>query len=64
MNPESKARELGIVFNDNFEKGYLNMVVNHGNLFLTSGHVSKIKGKLGDDLNIDQGYIAAKECAI
>ena len=33
-------------------------------MLITSGHVSKIKGKLGDDLNVDQGYIAAKECGI
>ena len=64
MDAESKAKELGIKFNDDFEKGYLNMVVRHGNLLLTSGHVSKTKGKLGHDLSIDQGYIAAKECAI
>ena len=60
MNPESKAKELGIQFKDDAEIGYLNMVVSSGNMLITSGHVAKIKGKLGDDLNVDQGYIAAK----
>ena len=64
MDPENKAKELGIPFSDDAEKGYLNMVVSYGNMLITSGHVSKIKGKLGDDLNVDQGYIAAKECGI
>ena len=64
MDPENKAKELGIIFSDDAEKGYLNMVVRCGNMLITSGHVSKIKGKLGDDLNVDQGYIAAKECGI
>ena len=64
MNPENKAKELGIPFSDDAETGYLNMVVSYGNMLITSGHVSKIKGKLGDDLNVDQVYLAAKECGI
>ena len=64
MSAEAKARELGIAFPDNAEKGYLNMVVRSGNLLITSGHVSKIKGKLGDDVTVEQGYEAAREAVV
>ena len=64
MSAEARARELGIEFTDDAEKAYLNMVARVGNTLLTSGHVSAIKGKLGDDLNVEQGYEAAKECGI
>jgi enamine deaminase RidA (YjgF/YER057c/UK114 family) len=40
------------------------MVVRTGNLLITSGHVSDIKGKLGDDLDVEQGKRAARECAV
>ena len=64
MSAEAKAKALGIEFTDDAEKAYLNMVAHVGTTLLTSGHVSIIKGKLGDDLNVDQGYQAAKECGI
>ena len=64
MSAEAKAKELGITFTDNAEKGYLNMVVRSGNLLYTSGHTSTLKGKLGEELTVEQGYEAAKECAI
>ena len=35
-----------------------------GNLLITSGHVSDIKGKLGAGLAVEQGYQAARECAV
>ncbi|MCJ8329711.1 MAG: RidA family protein [Lentisphaeria bacterium] len=64
MSAELKAKELGIEFTDDAPKAYLNMVARSGKLLFTSGHVSAIKGKLGDDLSVEQGYEAAKECAI
>jgi len=63
MSPEQKARDLGIEFPE-IPKGYLNLCIRTGNLLMTSGHVSNIKGKLGADLGVDEGYAAAKECAI
>ena len=64
MGAEAIAKELGIEFTDDAEKGYLNMVARIGNTLYASGHVSEIKGKLGDDLDVDQGYAAARECAV
>src|SRR5436190_10772893 len=63
MGAEQKARELGISFPVK-EKGYLNLCVRTGNLLTTSGHVSDIKGKLGAGLTVEQGYQAARECAV
>ena len=63
MGAEQKAAELGIGFPTK-EKGYLNLCVRSGNLLLTSGHVSDIKGKLGAGLTVEQGKQAARECAI
>jgi enamine deaminase RidA (YjgF/YER057c/UK114 family) len=64
MSAEAKAKALGIEFTDDAEKGYLKMVSRIGDVLITSGHVSQIKGKLGDDLEVEQGYAAAKECGI
>ncbi len=64
MGAEAKARALGIEFTDDAEKGYLNMVARVGNTLFTSGHVSVIKGKLGADLDVEQGYAAARECGV
>jgi enamine deaminase RidA (YjgF/YER057c/UK114 family) len=63
MGAEQKAKELGISFPIK-EKGYLNLCVRSGNLLITSGHVSDIKGKLGVGLSVEQGYQAARECAV
>jgi enamine deaminase RidA (YjgF/YER057c/UK114 family) len=63
MSPQEKASAVGIVFTKQ-EPGYLAMVVRTGNLLITSGHVSDIKGKLGDDLDVEQGKRAARECAV
>ena len=62
MSPEQKAKELGIEFPAQ-ERGYLNLCIRSGNLLITSGHVSDIKGVLGKDLAVEQGYEAAKDCA-
>jgi enamine deaminase RidA (YjgF/YER057c/UK114 family) len=63
MGAEATARGLGIDF-PRLERGYLNLCIRTGNLLMTSGHVSTLKGKLGADLGIDQGYEAAKDCAV
>ena len=63
MGAQQKAEELGITFPTK-EKGYLNLCVRTGNLLITSGHVSDMKGKLGAGLTVEQGYQAARECAV
>ncbi len=63
MSAEQKAIEAGIQFPDQ-EQGYLNMCATSGNLLFTSGHVSDVKGKLGADLEVAQGYEGAKQCAV
>ena len=63
MTPQQKAESLGIAFAKQ-EPGYLAMVVRTGNLLITSGHVSDIRGKLGADLAVEQGRAAARECAV
>ena len=63
MSADQKAQELGIRFSP-VVPGYLNLCIRTGNLLITSGHTSDIKGKLGRDLSVEQGYAAAKECAI
>ena len=63
MSADQKAREPGIEFSK-IEAGYLNLCIRTGNLLMTSGHTSDIKGKLGRDLNVEEGYAAARECAV
>jgi enamine deaminase RidA (YjgF/YER057c/UK114 family) len=63
VSAEQRAKELGIAFPKK-EKGYLNLCVRSGNLLITSGHVSDMKGKLGAGLTVEQGYQAARECAV
>jgi enamine deaminase RidA (YjgF/YER057c/UK114 family) len=63
MTPQQKAEALGITFPKQ-EPGYLNLCARTGNLLITSGHVSDIKGKLGAGLTVEQGYQAARECAV
>src|SRR5437762_10633338 len=63
MAAEQKAKKLGIAFPKK-EKGYLNLCVRTGNLLITSGHVSDMKGKLGASLTVEQGVQAARECAV
>lgn len=63
MGAEQKAAELGIEFTPNTNP-YLNLCVRTGNLLITSGHTSDITGVLGKDLTVEQGYEAAKDCAI
>jgi len=63
MGAEQKATDLGITF-PAAEPGYLNLCARSGNLLFCSGHVSDIMGKLGDGVSVDQGYEAAKQCAV
>lgn len=62
MTPQQKAESLGITF-ETQAPGYLNLCIRSGNQLLSSGHVSTLKGKLGLDLNVEQGYAAARDCA-
>lgn len=63
MSPEEKARELGLEFSP-LPQLYLNLCIKSGNQLITSGHVSDIKGKLGNGLSVEEGYAAARECAV
>ena len=60
--PTELARELGIDLSPQ-PAGYLNLCIKTGNLLMTSGHVSDMKGILGGGLTVEQGYAAALECA-
>ena len=70
-NPEAKLKELGISLPE-MSKPVANYVkyVQTGKLIYLSGHGPKnnkgedITGKLGDGTTIEQGYEAAKACAI
>ena len=62
MTPEEKAKELGVAFTQ-LEPGYLNLCIRSGNLLFTSGHTSTATGVLGNGLSVDDGYVAAKDCA-
>ncbi|MDB5391468.1 MAG: Endoribonuclease [Planctomycetaceae bacterium] len=63
MTAEEKAKELGLTFPE-LPPGYLNPCAKAGTLLFTSGHVSDLKGKLGKDVTVEQGYEAAKDCAV
>ncbi len=63
MGAEQNALDLGLEFPDQ-EPGYLNLCARTGNLLFSSGHTSDMKGKLGADLSVEQGYEAARDCAI
>ena len=63
MSPEQKAMQLGIDFPEQ-KPGYLNLCIRSGNLLITSGHTSDLKGVLGNGLTVEQGYAAAKDCAV
>ena len=63
MTPQEIAEAQGIKFTKQ-EPGYLALVVKTGNLLITSGHVSDMKGKLGAGVTVEQGQAAARECAV
>ncbi|MEQ9408082.1 MAG: RidA family protein [Fuerstiella sp.] len=62
MSAEQKAKSLGVSL-EPLERGYLNLCVRSGNQLITSGHTSDLKGVLGGDVSVEQGYEAAKDCA-
>ncbi|MGD9856876.1 MAG: RidA family protein, partial [Planctomycetaceae bacterium] len=62
MSPEQKAKELGIDLSEQ-KRGYLNLCIRTGNLLISSGHTSDLKGMLGAGLTVEQGYEGAKDCA-
>lgn len=62
MTPQQKAESLGIKF-EKLTPGYLNLCIRSGQQLLSSGHVSTMKGKLGDGVTTEQGYAAARDCA-
>lgn len=63
MSVEQKAAESGLVF-EPIEPGYLNLCIRSGNLLMTSGHVSDQKGRLGENVSVEEGQAAARDCAI
>ena len=63
MGAEQKAVALGIDF-PSLEPGYLNLCAKSGNHLYCSGHTSDLKGVLGKDLTVEQGYAAARDCAV
>jgi enamine deaminase RidA (YjgF/YER057c/UK114 family) len=62
MSPQQAATQEGVSFQQ-LTRGYLNLCARSGNLLITSGHVSDLKGKLGAGLTTEQGYQAARDCA-
>lgn len=63
MTPQQNAEKLGIAF-EKQTPGYLNLCIRSGYQLISSGHVSTLKGKLGDGLTTQQGYEAARDCAV
>lgn len=63
MTPQQKAQELGVVF-EKQTPGYLNLCIRTGSQYWSSGHVSTAKGKLGAGMTTEEGYAAAKDCAM
>jgi len=61
-SPQEAATAEGVTFQQ-LSRGYLNLCARTGNLLITSGHVSDLKGKLGNGLTTEQGYQAARDCA-
>lgn len=60
--PQAAAEALGLNLQP-LEKGYLNLCIRTGQLLITSGHVSDLKGKLGAGVSVEEGYQAARDCA-
>ena len=63
MTPPKKAEALGIKLGK-VEPKYLNHCVKTGKLLFTSGIGSKMKGRLGADLKIEDGYKAARSVGV
>ncbi len=63
MSAQARAVALGVSL-DRIEPGYLNLCIRSGNQLITSGHTSDLKGVLGKGLTVEQGYEAARDCAM
>lgn len=70
MSYETKLRELGYTIEaGELDNGIFVGAVRTGNLIFTAGQVSQwegreIKGKLGADVTVEEGYEAARLCAL
>jgi enamine deaminase RidA (YjgF/YER057c/UK114 family) len=70
MSYLTRLQDLGYTLDSlELNAGRLMHAVRAGNLVYTSGQVSRwgetvIKGKVGDDLTVEQGYEAARLCAL
>jgi len=65
MNPDEKAKSLGIDLTDYNPPPNLAPATRVGNTIYTSGHVSVgFQGKLGRDFTTEQGKQAARVCAV
>lgn len=70
MSYEERLRELGYTLEPvELDVGRFMLAVRTGNLIFTAGSVSRwgdreIKGKLGADLTVEEGYEAARLCAL
>ena len=66
MSFEAKLREMGYTLDPvELKTGRLMLAVRTGNLIFTSGQVpnwegKEIKGKVGRDVSVDEGYVAAR----
>ncbi len=65
QNPEERLKELNISLPE-VKQPVANFVKwrKVGNLVFLAGHGSSIKGKLGKDLSVEQGYDAARETGV
>lgn len=61
---EEKLAKLGYTLPPAWGPGKLKNAVRVGNIVWTSGAGSEIRGKLGRDLTVEQGYAAARECCL
>ena len=61
---EEKLAKLGYKLPPAWPPGKLELGVKVGNLVFMSGAGSDIRGKLGRDLTVEEGYKAARECCL
>ena len=70
MSYEKKLQEMDYIIETvDIDNGVFYQAVKTGNLIFTAGQVpvwgdTIIKGKIGDDLTVEQGYEAAKLCTL
>src|SRR3954470_16272537 len=62
MTAQQIAESLGLKFEKQVP-GYLNLCIRSGKQWISSGHVSTMKGKLGAGVSTEEGYQAARDCA-